>query len=81
VLLADAGYCSNDNLEALADGNLDALVATGRLSHDERVMARAERAHPEETRRPSNVWQDAFGQSRQGDYAGARRSSSRCSAR
>ncbi len=39
VLLADAGYCSNDNLEALADGNLDALVATGRLSHDERVTA------------------------------------------
>jgi len=28
VLLADAGYCSNDNLEALAGGNLDALVAT-----------------------------------------------------
>jgi hypothetical protein len=39
VLLADAGYCSNDNLEALTGGNLDALVATGRLSHDERVMA------------------------------------------
>ena len=39
VLLADAGYCSNDNLEALAGGNLDVLVATGRLSHDERVMA------------------------------------------
>ena len=39
VLLADAGYCSNDNLEALAGGNLDALVATGRLTHDERVTA------------------------------------------
>jgi len=39
LLLADAGYCSNDNLEALAGGNLDALVATGRLSHDERVAA------------------------------------------
>ena len=31
VLLADAGYCSKDNL--------DALVATGRLTHDERVTA------------------------------------------
>jgi hypothetical protein len=39
VLLADAGYCSKDNLEALAEDDLDALVATGRLSHDERVTA------------------------------------------
>ena len=31
VLLADAGYCSKDDL--------DALVATGRLTHDERVTA------------------------------------------
>jgi hypothetical protein len=44
VLLADAGYCSKDNLEALAEDNLDALVATGRLSHDERVTA-APRGH------------------------------------
>jgi transposase len=39
VLLADAGYCSKDNLEALAEDDLDALVATGRLTHDERVTA------------------------------------------
>src|ERR1039458_5925765 len=39
VLLADAGYCSKDNLETLAEDDLDALVATGRLSHDERVTA------------------------------------------
>jgi transposase len=39
VLLADAGYCSKDNLEALAEDDLEALVATGRLSHDERVIA------------------------------------------
>ena len=30
VLLADAGYCSKDNLETLAEDDLDALVATGR---------------------------------------------------
>jgi len=39
VLLCDAGYCSADNLEALADDNINALVATGRLQHDEQVMA------------------------------------------
>src|ERR1035437_358359 len=37
VLLADAGYCSKDNLDALVEDDLDALVATGRLTHDERV--------------------------------------------
>jgi hypothetical protein len=40
VLLADAGYCSADNLEALVATGLDALVATGRLSHDEQVPPR-----------------------------------------
>ena len=39
VLLCDAGYCSADNLEALANNNINALVATGRLRHDEQVMA------------------------------------------
>ena len=37
VVLADAGYCSEDNLEKVADGEVDMLIATGRLKHDERV--------------------------------------------
>jgi len=37
VLLADAGYCSADNLEALAELKVDALVATGRLRRDEQL--------------------------------------------
>ncbi|MGC8511401.1 MAG: transposase, partial [Acidimicrobiales bacterium] len=37
MLLADAGYCSKDNLEAVADHDIDVLVATGRLKHNERV--------------------------------------------
>jgi transposase len=37
MLLADAGYCSKDNLEAVADRDVDVLVATGRLKHNERV--------------------------------------------
>jgi hypothetical protein len=42
-LLADAGYCSEANLEAAAaitsQGGAKFLIATGRLEHDERVQA------------------------------------------
>jgi len=38
VLLADAGYCSNENLNATAHGPTDVLVATGRQQHGERVV-------------------------------------------
>ena len=37
VTLADAGYCSEDNLEKIADAEIDALVATGRIRRNERV--------------------------------------------
>jgi transposase len=37
TLLADAGYCSQDNLERAAQNDTDFLIATGRLKHDERV--------------------------------------------
>ncbi|MGH9093251.1 MAG: IS1182 family transposase [Acidimicrobiales bacterium] len=37
VLLADAGYCSADNLLALVENGTNALVATGRLAHGEEV--------------------------------------------
>ena len=37
LLLADAGYCSKDNLDATADGSTDVLIATGRQQHGERV--------------------------------------------
>jgi hypothetical protein len=39
VLLADAGYCSVDNLDTLAEEEVDALVATGRLRRGEQVPA------------------------------------------
>jgi transposase len=32
-LLADAGYCSQDNLRAATDRAVDALIATGRMGH------------------------------------------------
>lgn len=37
VVLADAGYCSEDNLAKAADGAVDMLIATGRLKHNEQV--------------------------------------------
>ena len=37
VLLADAGYCSAENLEEIAKARINALIATGRLKHNERV--------------------------------------------
>ena len=39
LVLADAGYCSEDNLAALEVAEIDALVATGRLRRDEQVPA------------------------------------------
>ena len=37
VVLADAGYCSEGNLATAAAGEIDMLIATGRLKHSEWV--------------------------------------------
>ena len=37
VLLADAGYCSAENIDATANGPTDVLIATGRQQHGERI--------------------------------------------
>ncbi len=37
VIIADAGYCSEENLQQIADAKINALVATGRTRRDERV--------------------------------------------
>jgi transposase len=37
VVLADAGYCSEANLQQIADAGINALVATGRIRGKERV--------------------------------------------
>jgi transposase len=50
-LLADAGYCSEDNLTAISERDVDAVIATGRQKHGEtpppaprgRIPARASR--------------------------------------
>ncbi len=37
MVLADAGYCSEDNLNKAAEGAVDMLIATGRMKHNEHV--------------------------------------------
>lgn len=37
VVLADAGYCSEANLQQVADAEINALIATGRIRRGERV--------------------------------------------
>jgi hypothetical protein len=37
MFLADAGYCSEDNLQQLTDAQVNAVVATGKIRHNERV--------------------------------------------
>jgi hypothetical protein len=37
IVLADAGYCSQDNLQQLTDLEVNAVVATGKIRHNERV--------------------------------------------
>ena len=37
VLLADAGYCSTNNIDATAGGASDVLIATGAQQHGERI--------------------------------------------
>jgi transposase len=39
TLLADAGYCSEQNLKDAADADVDELIATGRIRHGEHVPA------------------------------------------
>jgi len=39
TLLADAGYFSADNVQALTDAGIDPLLATGRLKHGEKPTA------------------------------------------
>jgi transposase len=37
TILADAGYCSEDNLQQLTDLQINAVIATGKIRHNERV--------------------------------------------
>jgi transposase len=37
TILADAGYCSEDNLQQLTDLEVNAVIATGKIRHNEKV--------------------------------------------
>ena len=51
LLLADAGYCSDDNLAEAEAAGLDVLVATGRMRRSERVVSPRGRIPNNATRR------------------------------
>ncbi len=63
VILADAGYCSEDNLARLEKADINALIATGRLKRGEKVLPSPRGRIP---RRPrdENAWHGAFERSR-----------------
>jgi hypothetical protein len=69
VLLADAGYCSADNLEALAEKKRNALVATGRLGHDEQVHAAPRGPIPKEATARQRMARRLRTKSGRADYA------------
>jgi transposase len=39
LVLADAGYCSDNNLAAASEAGVDVLIATGRIKRSERVVS------------------------------------------
>ena len=47
TILADAGYCSQDNLQQLTDLEVNAVVATGKDPAQRTSTRRPERAYPE----------------------------------
>jgi hypothetical protein len=57
LLLADAGYCSEDNLTQAGAGDVDVLIATGRIRRNERV-APVPRGQSRTTPRNENEWPD-----------------------
>jgi transposase len=75
TLLADAGYCSEDNLEAAEDLDLDVLCATGRQRHGERFTP-SPRGRIPKKRRAGSAWRDGFGRTRAASTTRAERQSS-----
>ena len=68
LLLADAGYCSDDNLAEAEAAGLDALVATGRMRRSERVVSPRGRIPTDATRRELMA-RRLRTKARRGDYA------------
>ena len=58
-LLADAGYCSDENLEQLNYKEINALIATGRLKHSQRVADTPRGRIPKDATK-KNAWRDVF---------------------
>ena len=73
VFSADAGYCSEANLQALADRQVDAYIATGREKHHGRGVDVAADASPAKSRTPLRAAMRAKLQTVEGRATYARR--------
>lgn len=69
TVLADAGYCSEDNLEQADASDLDVLIATGRLKHHERVPAAPRGPIPKDATRRERMARRLRTKAGRADYA------------
>lgn len=68
-VLADAGYCSDNNLRCIADIETDALIATGRLARHEQVAAASRGPIPKDASRRQRMARRLRTKAAQADYA------------
>jgi transposase len=73
VLTADAGYCSEANLQALTERKIDAYIATGREKHHGRGVDTPAAGSPTKSRTPYRAVMRAKLQSAEGRATYARR--------
>jgi hypothetical protein len=69
VILADAGYCSEDNLARLEKDNVNALIATGRLKRGEKVLPSPRGRIPAKATRRERMARRLRTKSAKADYA------------
>jgi len=69
IFLADAGYCSGDNLTHIGESNINALIATGRIKHNERVSGAPRGRIPKDATPPERMARRLRTKSGRIDYA------------
>ncbi|MHB8437338.1 MAG: transposase [Acidimicrobiales bacterium] len=69
VILADAGYCSEDNLAKLEEDSVNALIATGRLKRGEKVPPSPRGRTPAKATRRERMARRLRTKSGKADYA------------
>ena len=69
VILADAGYCSEANIQRIADADINALVATGRIRGKERVPDAPRGQIPKDATQPERMARRLRTKAGRADYA------------